>query len=75
MRVIQTFWSGNKNVAEDSFGWLSPKYHLEGWALSMLRLKKFYEQVELYTDKEGHKILVDKLQLPLYVFKRKCTFS
>ncbi|WP_348800063.1 DUF6734 family protein [Flavobacterium adhaerens] len=64
MKIIQSFWSGGrKDILEDSFGWVSPKYHLMGWALSVHLLSKHYK-VELYTDKVGYELLINKLKLP-----------
>lgn len=34
------------------------------WALSCLQFRKFYDEVELVTDKKGKELLIDKLQLP-----------
>ena len=64
MNIVQTFWSGEKNLMTDSFGWLSPEYHLMSWALSCLSLKKNYEDVILYTDSMGYKIFHELLMLP-----------
>jgi len=35
-----------------------------GWVLSCLRLKTYYDEVVLYTDKAGYDLLINKLQLP-----------
>ena len=64
MRIIQTFWSADKDIMEDHFGWLSAQYHLMGWALSCLKLCEHYKEVELYTDSAGYKMLIETLQLP-----------
>jgi hypothetical protein len=45
MVICQTLWVNDNNLLEDSFGWLSPEHHLMGWALSALKLKKFYPTV------------------------------
>ncbi len=64
MKIIQSFWSGNRDtLLEDNFGWSSTVHHIMGWALSSNLLAKFYE-VELYTDKVGYDLLIDKLKLP-----------
>jgi len=63
-KVIQSFWSGNRDsLLKDNFGWLSPKHHLISWCLSSNLLAKFYD-VELYTDKVGYDLLIEKLKLP-----------
>lgn len=62
--ICQTLWLGNRNILDYNFGWYSPQYHLISWALSCLQLKKFNENVVLYTDSSSAKILIDYLQLP-----------
>lgn len=71
MKILHTYWSkpscGNDdNLLENRFdgGWFSMKYHCLSWALSCLKCKQFYEDVELYTDSIGKKLLIDMLQLP-----------
>ena len=64
MRVIQTLWTTKKNLLEDSFGWINPETALMSWALSANCLKAHCKELVLYTDSEGARILVDKLQLP-----------
>ena len=34
------------------------------WALSCLRIKEYYDEIELVTDEAGKVLLIDKLQLP-----------
>lgn len=64
MKIIQSFWAGNiEKATKDSYGWLHPKYNWMSWILSANQLNKFYD-VELYTDKLGYEILIQKLQLP-----------
>lgn len=65
MRIIQSFWScQSQNLTKHSFGWYSPEYHLMSWALSVLQLRNFYNEVELYTDHTGYEFLIKKLGLP-----------
>ena len=64
MRIVQTFWSGGKSLLQDGFGWLHPEYNLMSWALSCLSLREHYDEVALYTDSEGKRILIDELHLP-----------
>lgn len=64
MRIVQTFWSGNRSLTYDGFGWSLPENHLMSWALSCISLRNHYENVVLYTDSEGYKILIEKLKLP-----------
>ena len=64
MKIIQSFWSGTNNDVKDNRGWLSYEYHWLGWILSCNQLRKFYDEVELYTDSFGYDILIEKLKLP-----------
>lgn len=65
MKIIQTFWSGNKqNILDSSYGWYNPMFHIMGWVLSSNLLSKLYNKVELYTDKKGYELLIKKLKLP-----------
>jgi len=45
-------------------GWLEKKYHYMSWCLSCLLLKQWYPVVELVTDEEGGRVLLDELGLP-----------
>lgn len=64
MKIVQTFWSGSKDLLQDNFGWLSPQHHLMAWTLSCLNIKNFYEDAELYTDANGYDVLINQLGLP-----------
>lgn len=64
MRIVQTFWSAKENLLMNSFGWLEPQYHLMSWTLSCLSLRENYNEVVLYTDSNGYKVLIEQLQLP-----------
>ena len=64
MRIVQTFWTAGKNPLEHPFGWLHPEFNLMSWALSCLSLREHYDEVALYTDSEGKRILIDELRLP-----------
>ena len=64
MKIVQSFWSCKKSLLQYSFGWLSPQYHVMGWALSCLKLKEHYEDLHLYTDTAGYSILIEYLNLP-----------
>lgn len=63
MRIIQSFWTGKHNQEYD-FGWKSSKYNYLSWILSCNQLRKYYDEVELFTDDVGYSILIDKLKLP-----------
>ncbi|MEO1055247.1 MAG: DUF6734 family protein [Bacteroidota bacterium] len=67
MKIVQSYWSkpatrqdNDRNLG----GWRHYKYHLMSWALSSLQLCKFYDRVQLITDTEGKRLLIDELQLP-----------
>jgi hypothetical protein len=67
MKIVQTFWSGNQTAEHylhNKAGWLSAEYHWMSWALSILQLRNFYDDVELITDDVGKHILIDVLKLP-----------
>lgn len=64
MRIVQTFWTGNHNPLEYGFGWPHAEYNLMSWALSCLSLREHYDEVVLYTDTPGKRILIDELHLP-----------
>lgn len=65
MKIVQTFWSANKSdILNDAFGWYHAQYHIQSWALSCQLLRRLYDDVELYTDKAGYDLLIEKLQLP-----------
>jgi hypothetical protein len=64
MKIIQSFWTGGNSSEIPSCGWYSEKYHLLGWILSVNQLVKYYDEVELVTDRFGYDLLIEKLQLP-----------
>lgn len=64
MKIVQSFWSGNKDYLRDGYGWVSPIYHYASWILSCNQLRKYYDDVILVTDKAGYDVLVNELHLP-----------
>ncbi len=67
MKIVQTFWCGAQNSNKPlhiNGSWTSPEYNWMSWALSTLLLRRHYNQLELYTDEIGKKILIDTLRLP-----------
>ena len=64
MRIVQTFWTAGHNPLEYGFGWPHAEYNLMSWALSCLSLREHYDEVVLYTDTPGKRILIDELHLP-----------
>lgn len=70
-KIVQTLWT--KPVFEDNStefqnrfhgGWPNKKYNYMAWTLSCLQFRKFYDNVELVTDKRGKELLIDYLNLP-----------
>lgn len=64
MKIVQSFWSGNKDCLKDGYGWSSPVYHYASWILSCNQLRKYYDDVILVTDRAGYDILINRLHLP-----------
>ena len=71
MKIVQSLWSkpgekpGAKHFPEiNKCGWPDKKYNYISWALSCLQFRKYYDEVELVTDKAGCDLLVDRLGLP-----------
>ncbi len=64
MKIVQSFWSGNKDCLKDGYGWLCPIYHFASWILSCNQLRVYYDDVILVTDKAGYDILINRLHLP-----------
>ena len=59
MNYIQTLYiSPSQDPFKDSFGWISPIYHLLSWGLSAMSLKDSLGSLCLYTNKKGKDILV-----------------
>lgn len=71
MKIVQSLWSkpgqqrnGQENGGTSHCGWPDKKYNYFSWALSALQFRKFYDEVELITDKAGYDLLINKLELP-----------
>ena len=64
MKIIQTLRVNNKDLLTDPFGWRSSQDHIMGWVLSCLLLTKYNDNVELYTDEAGYRLLIEELRLP-----------
>lgn len=64
MKIIQTFYPAEQNIGLSyKSSYVSAEFHWMAWALSCYTLSKFYD-VELYTNEEGKRILIDTLKLP-----------
>ncbi|HEY8894692.1 MAG TPA: DUF6734 family protein [Niastella sp.] len=66
MKIVQSCWSkpGYSKDDNNRCGWLHKKYNYFSWALSALQFRKFYDELELVTDKLGYDLLINKLELP-----------
>ncbi|MDE6551910.1 MAG: hypothetical protein K2K98_02955 [Muribaculaceae bacterium] len=65
MKYIQTlFIRDDQNPFVDTFGWVSPCYHLMGLTLSCLTLKKQLGYLYLYCNRRARELLIDVLELP-----------
>lgn len=71
MKIVQSFWTkpflaNTADVFESraNGGWTHRLLNYYSWTLSSLQIKKFYPEIELYTDTLGKSLLIDKLQLP-----------
>lgn len=64
MRIVQTFWSGGHSPLEKTYGWPTAEHNLMSWTLSCCSLRKHYSHVELYTDRRGYEVLIERLHLP-----------
>ena len=67
MKIVHSFWSKPCTVkGHNQFdgGWLHKQYNYMSWALSCLQFRKYYDKVELVTDKKGKEIFIDQLKLP-----------
>lgn len=71
MKIVQSYWSkptlkktNLNNTDRNAGGWLNRKTNYMSWALSCLQFRKFYDEVELVTDKAGYELLISKLGLP-----------
>ena len=75
MKIVQSFWSKPLNKLKDfrldisltnrkGGGWFNERIYFMSCALSVLKLRQFYDNVELVTDSYGKKFLIDELNLP-----------
>src|SRR5687767_10805394 len=71
MKIVQSFWSlpysdatAPGSLSRFGGGWPHPIFNWLSWTLSCLKFREHYKQVELITDLEGKKILIEGLGLP-----------
>jgi len=63
MRAVWSFWSAPYRAHYHRL-WLSEKYHLLSWVLSVGEASQHYTDTCLFTDSWGARLLVDSLALP-----------
>lgn len=57
MKIIQTYWNAKgEDFDQVKCGWLTPETHWMAWALSCTLLRRFYDDVELYTTEKDAEI-------------------
>lgn len=65
MKIIQTLYLPHTaNAAHSTLGFLSSELSWMSWALSCLQLKRYYDNVHLYTNEAGYDLLIRRLRLP-----------
>jgi hypothetical protein len=71
MKIVHSLWSkpGQKRSGLplsdiNKSSWMDKRYNYFSWTLSLLQFKKYYDQIELVTDKKGYDLLINKLELP-----------
>ena len=71
MKIIQSYWSHPNRINEindpngrHNGGWIQRESSLFCWALSVLKLRQFYDTVELVTDSDGWAELIRDINLP-----------
>jgi hypothetical protein len=71
MKIIQSYWSYPNRINEindpngrHNGGWIQRESSLFCWALSVLKLRQFYDTVELVTDSDGWAELIRDVNLP-----------
>lgn len=63
-KIVYSLWTKpSGNILENAVNWYSPKSQLLCLALTVLKSKEFFKEIELVTDSEGWKI-IKKLNLP-----------
>lgn len=71
MKIVQSYWSkpmlmndNSEAIFRSNGGWVDKIYFYMSWALSCLKCKELYGNIELVTDKYGKYLLYDMLELP-----------
>jgi len=65
MKIIQTLYvDGSTPALHQSMGFASAELNWMSWALSCLQLRRYFTDVQLYTNEAGYDVLIRKLQLP-----------
>lgn len=63
MRAIWSFWT-KPHRSFSGWQWLTNRHQLFSWILSVKAAARHFEETALFTDDEGARLLVDRLQLP-----------
>lgn len=64
MKIIHSYWSKPYLISnENTGGWSNKIFHYMSCTLSCLKFREHYE-IELFTDKKGKELFIEKLQLP-----------
>lgn len=68
IKIVHSYWStpfkGNNDYCLNKSSWVHRGFNYMSWALSCLKLRDFYDEVELVTDLKGKALLIDTLELP-----------
>ncbi len=68
MKIIHSYWSKPNLIqhkeSQNLGGWTHRAFNYMSWALSCLKFKEFYPNIELVTDQKGKELLIDQLELP-----------
>ncbi len=68
MKIVHSYWSKpnliQKKASQNLGGWTHRAFNYMSWALSCLKFKEFYPNIELVTDQKGKELLIDRLGLP-----------
>lgn len=66
IKIVHSYWSKPflEQKEKSLGGWPERISHYMSWALSCLKFREFYDRIELVTDREGKRLLIDELGLP-----------
>jgi hypothetical protein len=61
MNAVQSFWISEKSV--NAGGWINKRFEYISWSLSYCLLRQNFQEVHLYCNTAGYKMLVEELEL------------